>query len=77
MSSHHLILNMDKTEVLVFYPDRPTRPLAASSISLQSCSVTPVSDSRDLGVLVDDQLSLRSFVNATARTCKLHLANIH
>ena len=65
MTKHHLQLNLAKTELLII----SAKPSISHdlSITLGSATVTPSSSARNLGVTMDDKLSL------TARSCRFIL----
>ncbi|KAI7908531.1 reverse transcriptase, partial [Pyricularia oryzae] len=74
MATHHLKLNLDKTE-LMFLPGKgcPHRDLA---ITIDNTVVTPTRTVRNLGVILDDQLSFAANVASVARSCRFLLYNI-
>ena len=74
MSSHHLKLNLAKTELL--YLPCNDSPLADLSITINNSTVTPSPTAKNLGVSLDNQLSFSSFIAATARSCRFSLFNI-
>ncbi len=74
MKEHHLQLNLEKTELLVF-PATPTLQ-HYFSIQLGSSTITPSSSVRNLGVIFDDQLTFKEHIAKTARSCRFALHNI-
>ncbi|KAJ8368695.1 hypothetical protein SKAU_G00087230 [Synaphobranchus kaupii] len=74
MSSHHLKLNLDKTELL-FMPYK-TSPLLDLSITVDGTIVTASHSARKLGVFLDDQLDFKEHIRATAWSCRFLLYNI-
>uniref|UniRef100_A0A3B1JJG4 Reverse transcriptase domain-containing protein n=1 Tax=Astyanax mexicanus TaxID=7994 RepID=A0A3B1JJG4_ASTMX len=74
MKEHHLQLNLSKTELLVI----PAKPAFQHnlSISIDSLSLSPTKVARNLGVMVDDQLSFTHHVASVARSCRFALYNI-
>ena len=74
MATHHLKLNLDKTE-LVFLPGKgcPHRDL---SITIENTVVSPTQSARNLGVILDDQLSFTANIAAITRSCRFLLYNI-
>uniref|UniRef100_A0A8B9HMG4 Reverse transcriptase domain-containing protein n=1 Tax=Astyanax mexicanus TaxID=7994 RepID=A0A8B9HMG4_ASTMX len=74
MKEHHLQLNLSKTELLVI----PAKPSFQHnfSISIDSLSLSPTKVARNLGVMVDDQLSFTHHVASVARSCCFALYNI-
>ncbi|XP_058477750.1 uncharacterized protein LOC131448934, partial [Solea solea] len=74
MSDHHLKLNLDKTEFL-FLPGKGS-PTTDLTITLDNSVVTPSHTAKNLGVTLDDHLSLTANIAATARSCRYMLHNI-
>ncbi|XP_068569107.1 uncharacterized protein [Cebidichthys violaceus] len=74
MTTHHLKLNLDKTELL-FLPGKgcPHRDL---SITIDDTVVTPTRTERNLGVTLDDQLSFSANIASVTRSCRFLLYNI-
>ena len=74
MTKHHLQLNLAKTELLII----PAKPSISHdlSITLGSATVTPSSSARNLGVTMDDELSLTAHIAAVSRSCRFTLYNI-
>ncbi len=71
MMDHHLQLNLAKTELLVFSANPSLHH--NFSIQLGSSTITPSRTARNLGVVIDDQLS---FTDHRARSCRFALYNI-
>jgi len=67
-------LNADKTEVIWFGSKANLAKLKAADLSLSvgSESIRPVSVIRDLGVLLDAQLSMKQHINKVIATCYYH-----
>ncbi len=74
MKEHHLQLNLEKTELLVF-PATPTLQ-HDFTIQLGSSKITPSTSVRNLGVIFDDQLTFKEHIAKTARSCRFALHNI-
>ena len=74
MDNHHLKLNPGKTE-LIFFPAL-TSPFSDFSISLGEATVTSSPSARNLGVVMDNRLSLSENITAVTRTCRFFLYNI-
>ena len=74
MKAHHLQLSRSKTELLVF----PAKPNIHHSICIQteSLSLAPSKVARNLGVMIDDQLTFKDHVASVARSCRFALLNI-
>ena len=74
MDNHHLKLNPGKTE-LIFFPAL-TSPFSDFSISRGEATVTSSPSARNLGVVMDNRLSLSENITAVTRTCRFFLYNI-
>ncbi|KAJ8337421.1 hypothetical protein SKAU_G00386410 [Synaphobranchus kaupii] len=74
MATHHLKLNLDKTELL-FMPYK-TSPLHDLSITVDGTVVAASRSARNLGVVLDDRLDFKEHIRATARSCRFLLYNI-
>ncbi len=74
MMDHRLQLNLAKTELLVF----SANPSLHNNFSIQlgSSTITPSRTARNLGVVIDDQLSFTDHIATTARSCRFALYNI-
>ena len=74
MSANHLKLNPDKTELL-FFPAKssPSRDL---TISIDNNLVTSAPKAKNLGVVLDSQLSFTAHITAVTRSCRFTLYNI-
>jgi len=77
-TAKRLQLNADKTEVMWFgsAANLSKIPLANSSTRIGSVHVQPVTVVRDLGVMIDAELSMRVHVSRTAQTCFYHLRRL-
>ncbi len=62
MTSNFLLLNSEKTEVLIIGPKTPTSNNLEHCLTLDGCSVDSSSSVRNLGVLFDSNLSFDSHV---------------
>ncbi len=74
MMDHHLQLNLAKTELLVFSANPSLHH--NFSIQLGSSTITSSRTARNLGVVIDDQLSFTDHIATTARSCRFALYNI-
>ncbi|KAJ8364931.1 hypothetical protein SKAU_G00137620 [Synaphobranchus kaupii] len=74
MATHHLKLNLDKTELL-FMPYK-TSPLHDLSIIVDGTVVTASRSARNLGVVLDNRLDFKEHIRATAWSCRFLLYNI-
>ena len=74
MSAHHLKLNPDKTELL-FFPAKSS-PMRDLTISIDNALVTSVPTAKNLGVVLDSQLSFKAHIASVTRSCRFTLYNI-
>ncbi|KAJ8369183.1 hypothetical protein SKAU_G00092110 [Synaphobranchus kaupii] len=74
MATHHLKLNLDKTEL--FFMPYKTFPLHDLSITVDGTVVAASHSARNLGVVLDDRLDFKEHIRATARSCRFLLYNI-
>ncbi len=74
MKAHHLQLNLSKTKLLVI----PAKPTIHHDINIKidSLSVPPTRTARNLGVVLDNQLTFSDHVASIARSCRYALYNI-
>uniref|UniRef100_A0AAQ4PRX6 Transferrin receptor protein 1 n=1 Tax=Gasterosteus aculeatus aculeatus TaxID=481459 RepID=A0AAQ4PRX6_GASAC len=74
MSAHHLKINPDKTELLLFPgKDSLTQDL---TVNFGNSVLTPTLTAKNLGGTLDSQLSLTSNITASTRSCRYTLYNI-
>ena len=75
--SNRLQLNANKTELLVFGTAKNLKKIPSGSEVMQAGSnVIACADVRDLGVMLDAQLSMREHVSRTAQACFFHLRRL-
>ncbi len=74
MKDHHLQLNLAKTELLVVSANLSLHH--NFSIQLGSSTITSSRTARNLGVVIDDQLSFTDHIATMARSCRFALCNI-
>ncbi|KAI4903096.1 hypothetical protein NFI96_009468 [Prochilodus magdalenae] len=74
MTAHHLKLNPSKTELL-FIPST-TGPHHDLAISFRTSLITLTEDARNLGVILDGQLSFSAHIVNLTRSCRFLLYNI-
>ncbi len=71
-----LLLNSEKTEVLIIGPKTPTSNNLEHCLTLDGCSVDSSSSVSNLGVLFDSNLSFDSHISSICKTAIFHLKNI-
>ncbi len=69
MTSNFLLLNSDKTEILLIGPKNSTQNLLDYNLQLDGCTVT-------LGVILDSNLSFENHISNVTKTSFFHLRNI-
>ena len=74
MKERHLQLNLSKTELIVIPASPSVQPLI--NIQLGSTQLMPTKSARNLGVMIDDQLTFKVHVASIARSCRYALYNI-
>ena len=67
--ANQMQVNPSKTEVLWCASGRRQHQIPTSPVRISSTYVLPVSSVRDLGVYIDSDVSLRTHVTATVRSC--------
>ncbi|KAI5100987.1 hypothetical protein C0J45_9973, partial [Silurus meridionalis] len=76
MTHNFLLLNSDKTEILLIGPKTGIQMLQHLNLHLDGCSVTTSSTVKDLGVILDSDLSFKNHINQVTKTAFFHLRNI-
>ncbi len=75
MTSNFLLLNSDKTEILLIGPKNSTQNLLDHNLQLDGCNVTS-STVKNLGVILDRNLSFENYISNVTKTAFFHLRNI-
>jgi len=77
-SSHRLQLNATKTELIWFGSHATLRHLSSNgpSLTIGSTAIQPVSVVRDLGILLDRELTMKQHVNFVTSICFYHLRQL-
>uniref|UniRef100_A0A8C7S3I0 Reverse transcriptase domain-containing protein n=1 Tax=Oncorhynchus mykiss TaxID=8022 RepID=A0A8C7S3I0_ONCMY len=76
MAANFLLLNSDKTEMLVLGPKKQRDLLLNLTINLNGCTVVSNKTVKDLGVTLDPDLSFEEHIKTISRTAFFHLRNI-
>ncbi len=71
MTDHFLLLNSDKTEILLIGPKHSTQNLLDYNLQLDGCPVTS-STVKNLGVILDS----KNHISNVTKTAFFHLRNI-
>ena len=72
-----LLINPDKTKVLLFGVPQLLRQLPAVSMSLLGKEIAPVPIAKDLGLYIDQTLSYNDHISKTASSCLHKLVQIN
>ncbi len=79
MTNNFLLLNSDKTEILLIEPKKKkkksTQNLLDQNLQLDWCPV-PSSTFKNLGVVLDSNISFENHISHVAKTAFFHLRNI-
>ena len=76
MTSNFLLLNSDKTEVIVFGPKQHRIRLSHNIATLEGFTLTSSTTVRNLGVIFDQDMSFNFHIKQISRTAFFHLRNI-
>ncbi len=75
MTNNFLLLNSDKTEILLIKPKNSTQNILDHNFQLDRCTVTS-STVKNLGVILDSDLSFENHISNVTKTAFFHLRNI-
>ncbi len=75
MTNIFLLLNSDKTEILIIRPKNSTQNLLDFNLQLDGCPVTS-STVKNLGVILDSNLCFENHMSNVTKTAFFHLRNI-
>ncbi len=75
MTNHFLLLNSVKTEILLIGPKNSTQNLLDHNLQLDRCPVHS-STVKNLGVVLDSNLSFENHISYVTKTAFFHLRNI-
>ena len=76
MSNNQLKLNEEKTEFLIAGTETQPSKVIIDSLNVVGIDIKPSTSVRNLGVIIDQDLSLKEQVNAICRSCYGHLRSI-
>ncbi len=77
MTNNFLLLNSEKTEVLIIGPKNNKSNNLEHCLTLDGCSVDSLSSVRNLGVLFDSNLSVDSHVSSICKTVFFFILKIY
>ncbi len=75
MTNNFLLLNSDKTEILLIGPKNSTHNILNHNLQIDGCNVTS-STVKNLGVILDRNLSFENHISHVTKTAFFHLRNI-
>ncbi len=75
MTNNLLLLNSDKTDILFIGPKNSTQNILDHNLQLDGCTVTS-STVKNLGVILDNNLSFENHISHVTKTAFFHLRNI-
>ncbi len=75
MTNNFILLNSDKTEILLIGPKNSTQKLLDYNLQLDGCHA-PSSTVQNLGVILDSNLSFENQISHFTKTAFFHLRNI-
>jgi hypothetical protein len=75
-TSNKLTLNPSKTEFLIIGTRQQRANIASTTLKFAGSDLTPVASARDLGVIVDSELSFDSHISKICQTSYLHIRQI-
>ncbi len=75
MTNNVILLNSDKTEILLIGPKNSTQNLLDYNLQLDGCTV-PSSTVKNMGVILDSNLSFENHICHVTKTAFFHLRNI-
>ena len=76
MLQNRLKLNEEKTEAIVFGPKEKIQSVNLSSIKVGEANIEIVEKVRNLGVILDSELSMTEHINHVVRSCYFHLRRL-
>jgi hypothetical protein len=76
MEEMFLLLNSDKTEMLVLGPKKQRDLLLDITINIDGCTVISNKTVKDLGITLDPDLSFDEHIKDISRTAFFHFRNI-
>ena len=76
MSQNFLKLNDDKTEFIVFGSKQQLDKVSIKHIRIGSSNISPSSHVRNLGIILDSNMTLSSHISSMCKSAYFHLRNI-
>jgi hypothetical protein len=76
LTSRMLKLNDDKTEVVVFASPTNQRKFTLAEFIIGDCNIVPSPSARDIGVIFDNEMSMKEQITSVCRTAYFKLFDI-
>ncbi|KAK6175738.1 hypothetical protein SNE40_014131 [Patella caerulea] len=76
MTNNMLKLNSDKTELLLIAPTRRLHKSDITHLKIEQSYINPSKYVKNLGVIMDTNLSMENHISFLCKTCHYHLRNI-
>ena len=76
LTNNLLQLNGNKTEVMLIAPKALHRKVGDFLLQIDGCSISPSSEVRNLGVILDSSLSFQTHIKSLTKSAFFHLRNI-
>ena len=76
MDTNKLKLNDSKTEAILFGRKLHTSSLSVNSVTIGNCQTNFCASARDLGIILDSELSMKGQISAMCQSSFYHLRNI-
>ena len=76
MTSNLLKLNTNKTELMVVASNALLQKVGDLLLNVDSCTISPSTEIRNLGVILDSTLSFQSHIKSITKSAFYHLKNI-
>ncbi len=75
MANHFLLLHSDKTEILLIEPKKQYTESLNYNLHIDGCTFT-TSTFKNVGVILDSNLSFENLISHVTKTAFFHLRNI-
>lgn len=76
LTTNLLQLNSKKTELMLMAPRALLRKIGDFILQIDGCSISPSSEVRNLGVILDSTLSFQTHIKSVTKSAFFHLKNI-
>ena len=76
MTSNKLKLNDEKTELLIILPSRQVHKCNLTSFTIGGCEINASSSVRNLGVMFDNRMLMKTQINSIVKNCNFQIREI-